>query len=475
MKSLRAQIILSHLLPQLLILPLLGVSLAYIIESQILLAELATNLRRVAIAAAQNATTNPAIWQDVQLAEDFARRFSDSLQREIILINPDGELQAIPLGDSEQIPRISSDELANLLAGETLVNSRYNLSLEDMHIEVITPVLDSRQVVVGIVRVTDRLGNVYAIFQSIRNLEIAATLLALLVALGLGIWLAKRTELRLQAIMAAVEQVAESGEAVAAQVTQPVTMPPEFSRVFAAVGALSDRLRASDQARKRLLANVVHEVGRPLGALQAAVHAMQRGAAADPVLRQELLQGMDDQIERLKPLLDNLTSLYMLSSQPVTLLRELIEPGEWLRKILVTWQAAAQAKGLKWQYDLPGELPKVWMDANRMAQVLGNLVANAIQYTPEGGCIRVEAGSDAARIWIAVEDTGIGIPEEERQRIFDPFYRSPGAFRFPQGMGLGLSIAADIVRLHGGDLQLSSELGRGSRFTVYLPVEQDGF
>jgi len=471
MKSLRARLILSYLLPQLLILPLLGLSLAYIIESQILLADLASNLRRIALAAVQSAATRPAIWQDTRQAEDFARRFSDILQREVILLKPDGDLQAAPLGDAGQLPRLSSAELASLLAGETLVSSHYDLSLDTMHVEALAPVLDARQVVVGIVRVTDRLGNVYANFQSIRNLEIAATLLAMLAAVGLGTWLARRTELRLQAIMTAVEQVAESGEATAVPDPRSEGIPPEFGRVFAAVSALSDRLRASDEARKRLLANLVHEVGRPLGALQAAVHAMQRGAVEDPALRQDLLQGMDDQIERLKPLLDNLASLYVLSSQPVELQREQIELGEWLPRILVTWHAAAQAKSLEWQCDLPGDLPAVWIDANRMAQVIGNLVANAIQYTPEGGCIRVEAGGEARRIWIAVEDNGIGITPEERQHIFEPFYRSPRVRRFPQGMGLGLSLAADIVRLHGGDLQVSSEVGRGSRFTVYLAVE----
>ena len=93
MKSLRARLILSYLLPQLLILPLLGLSLAYIIESQILLADLASNLRRIALVAVQNAATRPAIWQDTRQAEDFARRFSDILQREIILLKPDGEIQ----------------------------------------------------------------------------------------------------------------------------------------------------------------------------------------------------------------------------------------------------------------------------------------------------------------------------------------------------------------------------------------------
>ena len=471
MKSLRAQLILSHVLPQLIILPLLGLSLMVIFESQFLLAEMANSFRSAAMLAAQNAAGRPAIWQDASQAEDFTRNFSDSNQREILLINPDGSIQAAALGDAGELSPLSPEDLRALLSGETLVKSRYNLSLEAMQIEVLAPVVDASQVVVGIVRMTDRLGNVYENFRVIRRLEIAAMLLSLLAAVGLGMWLAGRIELRLQAVMLAVEQVANADDAPAGQSVGAEPMPPEFGRVFAAVSALAERLRVSEEARKQLLANLVHEVARPLGALQAAVHALQRGAVDDFTLRRSLLQGMDDQIERLKPLLDNLAGLYALSGKPAVLQLEEVNLGDWLREILVTWQAAAQANDLGWQCGLPEDLPVVTIDPNRMAQVIGNLVGNAIQYTPEGGQVGVKAGREANQVWICVEDSGIGITEEERQKIFELLYRGPRARRFPQGMGLGLSIALDIVRLHGGDLKVTSEEGSGSRFTVYLPVE----
>jgi methyl-accepting chemotaxis protein len=245
MKSLRAQLILSHVLPQLIILPLLVMSLGTIFESQILLVDLANNFRRVAVLAAQNAAARPEIWQDASQAEDFARFFSDSQQREMILLRPNGNVQAAPAGDAGQITRLSPDDLAALLAGETLVKSSYNLSLDAMHVEALAPVMDARQVVVGIVRITDRLGNVYDNFRLIRNLEIIATLLSLLAAVGLGIWLARRLELRLHAIMASVEQVAKANDTAAIQSFQTDHMPPEFARVFTAVSELSNRLRAS--------------------------------------------------------------------------------------------------------------------------------------------------------------------------------------------------------------------------------------
>jgi signal transduction histidine kinase len=178
---------------------------------------------------------------------------------------------------------------------------------------------------------------------------------------------------------------------------------------------------------------------------------------------------MDDQVERLKPLLDNLARLYKQSIGPAELQCVPIGLNDWLSQILITWQAAAQAKGLSWRTQLPADLPIVSIDPNQMAQVIGNLAANAIQYTATGG-ISITAGHTSDRVWIAVEDTGIGIAPEVSAHIFDPFYRGATGQRFPQGMGLGLAIARDIARAHGGDITVQSAEGQGSRFMVEWPL-----
>ncbi|NTU63170.1 MAG: ATP-binding protein, partial [Chloroflexi bacterium] len=96
--------------------------------------------------------------------------------------------------------------------------------------------------------------------------------------------------------------------------------------------------------------------------------------------------------------------------------------------------------------------------------------ANAIQYTPAGGRVTIAAGHKLDRVWLAVEDTGSGIAPEISAHIFDPFYRGTPSQRFPQGMGLGLAIARDIARAHGGDITMQSTVGQGSRFTVDVPL-----
>jgi signal transduction histidine kinase len=105
-----------------------------------------------------------------------------------------------------------------------------------------------------------------------------------------------------------------------------------------------------------------------------------------------------------------------------------------------------------------------------MAQAIGNLLSNAIKYTPEGGRVGVSAGTLKTEAWIAVIDNGPGISPDDEERIFEAFYRSRRNRRFPQGLGLGLTIARDLVEAHGGHVELVSEPGEGSRFTIYLPV-----
>jgi two-component system, OmpR family, sensor histidine kinase BaeS len=454
LRSLRSQLILSHLLPLIIVLPVLGLIFITIVESQILLANVVDDLRRAAVMVAAQAATEPIVWQNDAQAQTFIEQMQANLQREVILIQPDGSSATL-----------TANDLAVLQSGQPLIKSQYSLSLTDTQAEAFAPVLDAQRLIVGIVQVTDRLGDVYQGFLRIRNLVIFSVLGAFVAALVIAWWLAQRTEHRLQGVTHAVEQVAD-GQTPA---LTPESTPREFRGVLLAVQALSDRLKSSEETRKRLLANLVHELGRPLASLQAAIHALQQGAAQDASLRDDLLHGMDDQVERLKPLLDNLARLYKQSIGPAELQREPIRLNAWLPQILITWQAAAQAKGLQWQIDLPAELPIVLIDPNQMAQVIGNLVANAIQYTPTGGRISIEAGSEIDRVWVTVEDTGIGIAPEVSAHIFDPFYRGVPGQRFPQGMGLGLAIARDIARAHGGDIAVQSTVGQGSRFTVEVP------
>jgi signal transduction histidine kinase len=252
----------------------------------------------------------------------------------------------------------------------------------------------------------------------------------------------------------------------------PEQGPRETQVLARSFNRLVERLRGLEQARRQLLANLVHELGRPLGALRSAIQALLRGADQDEILRHELLVGMEGETDRLRRLLDDLADLHDQVLGSLELDRRTIALGEWLTHTLGPWREAAQEKGLRWRVTVASPLPALQADPDRLGQVLGNLLSNAIKYTPSGGQVSVGAGAEGGMAWVRVSDTGPGIAPEEQERIFDPFYRSQPGRRFPQGMGLGLSIARDVVVAHGGRLELESAPGLGSHFTVFLPLSE---
>jgi two-component system, OmpR family, sensor histidine kinase BaeS len=236
-----------------------------------------------------------------------------------------------------------------------------------------------------------------------------------------------------------------------------------------AFNSLAERLHSLEEARHQLLANMVHELGRPLGALQSGVEALRGGADEDPALRHELLAGMDAEIHRLRRLLDDLSRHYAQALGPLELKRRPIDLAEWLPLILIPWRETAERKGLQWVITLPIDSLTIVIDPDRLAQAVGNLISNAIKYAPVGGAVSIRVECDPETVRIHVTDTGPGLALDEQARIFEPFNRGQTAWRFPQGIGLGLTIARELVVAHGGRLTVTSTPGHGSQFTILLP------
>jgi signal transduction histidine kinase len=223
--------------------------------------------------------------------------------------------------------------------------------------------------------------------------------------------------------------------------TLPEEGPEEIRRLLAAFNALIEQLRLMEESRRRLLANLVHELGRPMGALQSALEALLGGAGEDPALRHELLEGMDTQVGRLRPLLDSLTDLHDQVLGTLELQLQAVALADWLRRTVMPWRQAAHEQGLHWQIDIPDALPAIEIDPDRMEQVVGNLLSNAIKYTPQGTVWSRPAWSrpPSPSSW-PTPASGLRPPS---RRTYSSRSPQPADKRFPQGMGLGLSIARD--------------------------------
>ena len=232
-------------------------------------------------------------------------------------------------------------------------------------------------------------------------------------------------------------------------------------------------LRKLERVRRDFVANVSHEFKTPLTAIQGFAETLLAGAMDDPQHRVRFLQIILEHSRRLARLTDDLLELSKMDADRLALEVDRLSASQLVQSCVETTQRVANEKHLRFSINLPQCLPDVAADRRRIAEVLQNLLDNAIQYTPAGGEIVVSASAGGQEVTFTVSDTGIGIPQVDQPRIFERFYRVDVArSREVGGTGLGLSIAKHLVEAHGGRIWVESEVGRGSQFHFTVPVFQ---
>ena len=467
MKTLRGRLILSHVLPLVIVIPLVSVLLAYLVETQILLTQITEGLTEEAYLIAESLQSQPEILINRSEAAEFVTESSRIVMERIILINKEGDVLAVGEIGSLVPSTIDPNEtgVQEALAGNENIQVSYGLLVQS--IEVYVPVRDVNEQLIGSIGLTATLSGVAEQFNKLRGTIGVIMAVELLLGALIGLLLATNIARPINEVSDAVIDIAHGNRTE--QV--PVTGTVELQNLSESVNYLSAQLKQAEETRQRLLANLVHEIGRPLGAVLSAIHVLRQEAGEDPEVRKELLAGIDEELKRLQPLLDDLAQIHGQVLGDIELQKQPIELSEWLPPNLLSWRTATLEKGLTWRVEIAKKLPIIEIDPDRMAQVLGNLLSNAIKYTPAGGEVAVASGAETHEVWIEISDTGPGISSEERERVFEPFYRSQRIRRFPQGLGLGLTIARDLVHAHGGRLELVSEPGDGCQFTIYLPYK----
>jgi signal transduction histidine kinase len=258
----------------------------------------------------------------------------------------------------------------------------------------------------------------------------------------------------------------------------------EIGRLAASFNSMVAQVQRSRQMERDFLANVSHELKTPLTSIQGFAQAILDGAVTDMVGARRAAQTIFGETARMTRLIGDLLTIARLESGQLSLISEKIDLSESLPHWVERLQPRAQEKD-ETLVALVDPLPTITGDPGRLEQVVSNLVDNAIKYSPNGASVTVTAKTEtqtptprrrAADItagdWvtIAVKDTGTGIPAEHLPRLFERFYRGDQA-RVAGGTGLGLAIANEIVMAHGGRITVQSDVGKGSTFTVHLPVK----
>lgn len=230
-------------------------------------------------------------------------------------------------------------------------------------------------------------------------------------------------------------------------------------------------LESAVRARDQLLGVVSHDLRNHLMAFGAGLHLM-RATQNDPAKQEKRIEQMQRATDTMKRLLADLLDLAALEQGALGVRPELEPAHGLLEAAHKTFQAAAERRGIALQLQSPAEEVVVRADRERVVQVIGNFVGNALRHTPEGGTVTLGCEPGADRATFFVKDTGSGIPEADRVRLFDRFFR--GSAARGEGLGLGLAIAKGLVEAHGGRIQVQSEEGHGSTFLFTLPRVTSG-
>jgi two-component system, OmpR family, sensor histidine kinase BaeS len=242
-----------------------------------------------------------------------------------------------------------------------------------------------------------------------------------------------------------------------------VRAPGELRELATAFDQMADSLDREDQIRRDLVAGVAHELRTPIAVLQAGHEALLDGVA-EPT--PEELSSLRDEVLRLARMVDDLQTMAAADAAVLRLERRRCDLADIAAAAADSLARRFEAADVALTRRLAG-VP-VLADPRWLHQVVTNLLANALKFTPAGGQVTIVTRADGAGAVLEVSDTGIGIPAEELPRVFDRFWRGQGAAR-TSGSGIGLAIAADLTRAHGGQLTATSEPGHGTQLTLTLP------
>jgi signal transduction histidine kinase len=294
------------------------------------------------------------------------------------------------------------------------------------------------------------------------------TVILLILALRwVGIAASRRLTTPLSEMMKAADALA-AGD-LSARV--PMQGSGEFRHFAHSFNDMAEALETADRQRRELLADVAHELRTPLTVIQGNLEALRDGVYQTTPEHLELVL---DETQKLSRLVDDLRLLTLAEAGQLPLDFQMMDVPQLLADVRDAFAPQAADSGIGLRVDVPTSLPQLLADPQRLGQVLGNLVTNALRHTPPGGEVTLGAALVAdgggIRLWVA--DTGEGISAEDLPRIFDRFWRGDPARSHGagEGSGLGLAIAKSLVEAHGGQIRAESQPGQGTTVSCFLPL-----
>ncbi len=376
--------------------------------------------------------------------------------------------QGVVVGDSIRIGGMLNQTLDHeivraALEGTMSSSIGYSERIEHQVMQMVLPVKDNDDVV-GVIFLSASLEEVNMVLQDIRTFLFLATVLTMAVVGGGSILLARRFTGPLEELTAATKKMAEG------KLDQHIEFSSgdEIGRLAEQFNLMARRLNYYTTNLKKFAADVAHEVRTPLTTMSLLTSSL-KDHAMEPEQQKEFIEDLDNELERLIALVNDLLELSKLDKNEIE--QVTVNLNELLEVMVEQNRERFVRAGLDLRTNISGEPCLVSAAPLQLRQVIGNLLDNALSYTSPGGMVLVTLDCQEGEALLQVRDTGCGIPAEDRNLIFERFFRVDRArSREAGGTGLGLAIVSEIIAKHGGRVWVESEEGRGSEFYVALPL-----
>jgi signal transduction histidine kinase len=289
-----------------------------------------------------------------------------------------------------------------------------------------------------------------------------------LAALAVSFYVSRRLQRSVTEVASAARAVAEGHYEVR---VSPPRLGDDFDALATAFNKMASRLQVVDSTRQQLFGDLAHEIRTPIAVLDAYIEALEDGVRT---LTPQTAGMLRDQTRRLVRFSGDLAALAKAEESSVAMAYSVIDVERLARGCVAAAQTRYDTKGVTLELSTAQNLPPLWADAQRLSQVIGNLLDNALRHTPVGGTVRLTCARERSQLTLIVADNGEGIGADHLPRVFERFYRADAARdREHGGAGLGLAIARALIEAHGGSLAVASDgPGTGATFTITLPVEQ---
>lgn len=462
LKSIRGRLVGSHLIIILLTVTIFSCILVFLLR-QYYYGDVETILNEQAEFAA-NSYSN---YTDVESLEQNAKKLLDN-----IFVNTYAQVQIIDveakiLADSEESwsvgTKVNHPDVQNTIRSKKKTRWIGEVSLTKERVFSISQPIIVKDEIIGVVRLTSTLTEIDSIILKMVLFFIVIGIVVVLIVLAVSFFLSGT-------IIKPVKEITNAAEEIALgrlEVRVPKRYDDEVGKLAVTLNHMAEEISNHQKLKDDFIASISHELRTPLTSIKGWASTLNSSDFSNVDEFREGLEIIENETDRLALLVNELLDFSKLASKSTSLGIDALDVGEFLCEIRNQMNPRAQRQGILLELEVEDDLALIKADRNRLKQVMINILDNSLKYTQEGGHIKISGKSKKEEILIGIEDTGIGIPEDDLHKVKEKFYKVSTSF---SGNGLGLAICDEIVRLHNGRMEISSIFGEGTRVDIFLPL-----